>query len=49
MEEIPDIFNERKEEILNRLDLALSYVRKLNLTEMVDELQNIEKLVEELN
>lgn len=49
MEEIPDIFNERKEEILNRLDLAISYVRKLNLTEMVDELQNIEKLVEELN
>jgi len=49
MEEIPDIFNERKEEILNRLDLALSYARKLNLTEMVDELQNIEKLVEELN
>lgn len=49
MEEIPDIFNERKEEILNRLDQGLSYARKLNSDELIELLQDVEKLIEELN
>ena len=49
MEEIPNIFNIRKEEILNRLDQALSYTTQLNSDELVELLQDIEKLVEELN
>lgn len=49
MEEIPNILNERKEEILNRLDLTISYARRLKSPKMVKDLQNIEKLVEELN
>lgn len=49
MEEIPDIFNERKEEILNRLDQALSYARDLEAADLIVLLQDVEKLVEELN
>lgn len=49
MEEIPDIFGTRKEEILNRLDQALSYTRQLNSDELIEILQDVEKLVKELN
>ena len=49
MEEIPDIFNERKEEILNQLDKAISYARGLESSYLIVLLQNVEKLVQELN